>query len=98
MVDISILDQLVIEKCKTRAAISCKFPEELRHKIQLDLGILKKKFPVKSDAGIALVIGLEGLEVIVHRYGELVFKTTDTNQIPLIRKIADKIYKVSLHL
>lgn len=92
-----LMDQLIIEKCKTRAAISCKFPDNLRYKIHLDLKELKKKFPVKSDAGIALVLEIDGFDIIVHSYGELVFKTTVIEKIPLLKNIAHKIYKAGLN-
>ncbi|MBI3033427.1 hypothetical protein HYY69_08190 [Candidatus Woesearchaeota archaeon] len=91
-----LMTRLIIEKCKTRAAISCRFPDDLRHKIKLDLAELKKRFSVKSDAGIALVLEIDSLEIIVHGYGELLFKTIDPAKLDRIEKIAHKIYKAGL--
>ena len=85
--------------CSSKASYSCKLhPSMLKHakRKMLDLENIKQHCHVKSDAGIALVLFVEPFEIIVHGYGELLFKTTDPGQISLIKKIADKIYKAGL--
>ncbi len=73
---------------------SCK--AKLNKRQSLDLNNLKKKFKVISDAGIALVIKVDGYEVIVHGYGELVFKAGKDVKEETLKKIAKDIYSVAL--
>ena len=76
-----------IKPCKTRATYSVK-PKK---NIKLDLSKLKDKFKIKAETPIAAVIEVEGEEVIVHRYGEIRFKTLkDENKI---KRISEMIYK-----
>ncbi len=78
---------LEIKPCKTRATFSVK-PKK---NIKLDLSRLKDKFKIRAETPIAAVIEIEGEEIIVHRYGEIRFKTLrDENKI---RKISELIYK-----
>ncbi len=76
-----------IKKCKTRAAYSAK---PLKN-IKLDLARIKTKFPVVMETPILLVIKVDEVEIIVHSYGELIFKTT--KNIDRLEKIAEKIYQ-----
>lgn len=80
-----------LAKCKTKAAYSAK----LKKKGKLDLDKIKKKFEVILETPILLVIKEEGVEIIVHGYGELLFKKCE--DVELMRKIADEIYKVGLN-
>ncbi|PIN73925.1 hypothetical protein COV20_02315 [Candidatus Woesearchaeota archaeon CG10_big_fil_rev_8_21_14_0_10_45_16] len=82
--------QFSVEKCKTKAAYSAK----LKKKQKLDLNKIKKQFTVLLDTPILLVIKEEGLEIIVHGYGELLFK--NSQDIKLMEKIARKVYEVGL--
>jgi len=75
-----------IKPCKTRAAYSVK-PKK---NIKLDLAKLKE-FKIKAETPIASVIDIDGEEIIVHRYGEIKFKTLRDEA--KIRKIAEKIYE-----
>ena len=76
-----------VEKCKTKAAISVKPVRRTK----LDLGKIRKNFKVVLDTSLLLVIK-EGDEIIVHGYGDLLFKTwTDKDKIT---RIAKKIYEV----
>ncbi len=79
-----------IEKCKTKAAYSAK----LKKQQKLDLSRIKKEFEVALETPILLVVKVEGLEVIVHSYGELLFKKCE--DVELMRRIAEKIYEVGL--
>ena len=79
-----------IEKCKTKAAYSAK----LKKQQKLDLIRIKKEFEVALETPILLVVKVEGLEVIVHSYGELLFKKCE--DVELMRRIAEKIYEVGL--
>lgn len=76
-----------VSKCKTRAAYSVK---PVR-RIKLDLKKIKEKFDVIVDTSLLLVVK-EGDEIIVHGYGELLFKTwTDEDKIA---SVAKRIYEV----
>ncbi len=77
-----------IEKCKTKAAYSAK----LKRQQKLDLGKIKDKFPVILETPVLLVITVEGIEIIVHGYGELLFK--NCADVDLMESIAKKIYSV----
>ncbi len=77
-------------KCKTKAAFSAK----LRKPGKLDLDKLKRQFEVVLETPILLVLKVEGLEVIVHGYGELLFK--NCSDMSAMEKIAEKIYKIGL--
>lgn len=73
-------------KCKTRAAYSAKLKKPER----LDLDEIKKKFEVILETPILLVIRVQGVEIIVHGYGELVFKKCEDSE--WMETIAKKIY------
>jgi hypothetical protein len=75
-------------KCKTRAAYSAK----LRKQGTLDLEKVAKKFEVVLETHVLLVVLVSGVEVIVHQYGELVFKKCE--DMELMEKIAREIYEV----
>lgn len=78
--------EFTLGKCKTRAAFSAK----LRKQGVLDLGRVKKKFEVVLDTPVLVVIMVEGVEVIVHQYGELVFKKCE--DMKLMERIAEEVY------
>ena len=78
-----------IKKCKTRAAYSAK---PLKN-IKLDLNKIKTEFPTVLETPILLVIKTQGFEIIVHSYGELIFKKTTEKDVNAIEKIAEKIYQ-----
>ena len=73
-----------LEKCKTKAAYSAK----LNKKISLEK--IKEKFDLVLETPILLVIKVENIEIIVHSYGELLFKNCE--DIELMKSIADRIY------
>lgn len=75
-----------LEKCKTKAAYSAK----LKKHRQLDLQKIKKKFEIVLETPLLLVLKVEGVEIIVHSYGELLFKKCQDQE--LMRKIAESIY------
>lgn len=83
--------QFTLEKCKTKAAYSAK----LKHQQKLDLTAVKNKFEVILETPILLVVKVEGVEVIVHGYGELLFKNCQDQE--LMRKVAERIYQAGLH-
>jgi len=82
-----------IEPCKTKQ--SCK--AKLNKRQNLNLKNLKENFNVVSDEGIVLVLNVEGVEVVVHGYGELIFKT-GKNKVSQnkIESIAKKIFDACL--
>ncbi|OGI66355.1 hypothetical protein A2642_01415 [Candidatus Nomurabacteria bacterium RIFCSPHIGHO2_01_FULL_39_10] len=75
-------------KCKTRAAYSAK----LRKQGVLDLKKIARKFTVVLETPIVLVISISGIEVIVHQYGELVFKKCE--DMELMERIASEVYEM----
>ncbi len=81
-----------IKKCKTRAAYSSK-PKK---NIKLDLNKIKTQFPIIMETPILLVIKTQNIEIIIHSYGELIFKKTTEKDISKIEKIAEKIYQYIL--
>ena len=79
-----------IAKCKTKAAFSAK----LQNPAQLNLHKIKQKFETLIDTPILLVIKEQGVEIIVHGYGELLFK--NCSDTALMEKIAKKVYEIGL--
>ncbi len=79
-----------IAPCKTRAAYSAKPTKN----VTLNLKKIKAAFETIIDTPIVLVIKEEGSEIIVHSYGELLFKTLNDEE--KIKKITEKVYKVGL--
>ena len=82
--------EFTVEKCKTKAAYSAKLKKQ-RH---LDLQKIKNKFIVVLETPILLVLKVEGVEIIVHGYGELLFKSCEDQE--LMRNIAEKVYAAGL--
>jgi hypothetical protein len=82
--------EFTVQKCKTRAGYSAKLVKQG----QLDLAVLRKKFDVVMDTPVLLVLSIDGIEVIVHGYGELLFKKCD--DVALAEKIAEKIYAIGV--
>ncbi len=78
-------------KCKTKATFSAK----LTHPQKLNLEKIKKKFKVVLDTPILLVIHVSEVELIVHGYGELLFKNCE--DMDLMNKIALQVYDVGLN-
>lgn len=76
-----------IKLCKTKAAISVK-PNK---RIDLNLNKIKKEFKIKLETPILLVLDEKG-DVIVHKYGEIIFKKLKDEDN--IMKIAEKIYSI----
>lgn len=81
-----------LEKCKTRAGYSSKLPSSQK----LNLAKIKQQFEVILETPILLVIREQGLEIVVHGYGELLFKNGTEGQNELMRKVAEKVYGVGL--
>ncbi len=79
-------------KCKTRAGYSAK----LKKQGKLDLKKIKEHFETILETPILLVIREQGLEIIVHGYGELLFKNGTDEQIGLMERIAENIYQKGL--
>ncbi|MBI2665880.1 hypothetical protein HYX12_04630 [Candidatus Woesearchaeota archaeon] len=77
-------------KCKTKAAYSAR----LRQKGILDLEKIKGKFEVLLETPLLLVIKVDGIEVVVHGHGELLFKRC--NDLKLMEKIAQEIYQAGI--
>ncbi len=79
-----------LEKCKTKAAYSAK----LKKQQQLDLRAIQQKFETVLETPLLLVVKEEGVEVIIHGYGELLFKKCE--DVELMKKIAEMVYEAGL--
>lgn len=77
-------------KCRTRAGYSAK----LLRQGKLDLDEIKKHFPVVLETPLLLVVATAAGEVIVHGYGELLFK--EGKDIAVMEKAAAKVYEYGL--
>lgn len=77
-------------KCKTKAGYSAK----LKTQQKLNLEAIKKKFKVVLETPILLVIEVKGMEVIIHGYGELLFKESHDSSV--MEKIVQEIYEAGL--
>ena len=79
-----------LERCKTKAAYSAKLKKYSR----LDLSLIKKEFPVVMETKILLVLSIQGVEIICHGFGELLFKNCD--DVSKMHSIAQDVYSVGL--
>lgn len=90
----SLKPEFSLGKCKTKATYSAKLKQTGAQLRKLDLLKIKQQFEVLLETPILLVIKVEGIEVIVHSYGELLFKNCE--DFPLMERLAEKIYRVGL--
>ena len=79
-----------VGKCKTKAAFSAK----LKQPRKLDLAAIKQKFEVLLDTPILLVVKIDKKEIIVHGYGELMFK--EGGDTEWMEGVAQRLYEVGL--
>jgi len=77
-----------IEYCKSKGFMSSKPLKSMK----LNMKKLKENFDIVSDKGNLATFTVDGEEVIVHDYGELLFKNTNKD---VITKLAEKIYGVA---
>jgi len=77
-------------KCKTRAAFSAK----LQNKGKLDLVKIRKKYETILETPILLVIKVNGIEIIVHSHGELMFK--ECEDVAWMEETAKEIYELAV--
>ena len=77
-------------KCKTKATYSAR----LEQKGSLDLSRIKQKFTATLETPILLVITVEDMEIVVHRYGELLFKKG--SDVAKMENLAEQIYSIGL--
>ncbi len=77
-------------KCKTKAAYSAK----LHQKGKLDLAKIKSKYDAILETPILLVIKVNGVEIVVHSHGELMFKNCDDTEF--MESTSRKIYELAL--
>ena len=93
MAEITEKEVFTLNPCDTDK--SCK--AKLNKRQKLNLANIKEEFNVSSDAGIALVLDIGHIEVIVHGYGDLVFKTgKKALSKRKLKELAKKIYGVGL--
>lgn len=79
-------------KCKTRAGYSA----QLKKQQKLNLRKIKEAFETVLETPILLVIKEQGLEIVVHGFGELLFKNGKAEQVELMEKVARKVYEKGL--
>ncbi len=84
------LPNFTLGKCTTRAGYSAK----LKKPQKINLAAIKKTFPTILETPILVVIKTEAGEVIVHGYGELLFK--ESKDMDLMEKVAEKIYSAGI--
>ncbi|MBU2634534.1 MAG: HesA/MoeB/ThiF family protein [Nanoarchaeota archaeon] len=80
-------NKFIIKLCKTKAAYSTKINKKL------NLNQISKKYKTIVKTPILLIIKVNNHEIIVHNYGELIFK--DLKDEDKINKIAKEIYNES---
>jgi len=79
------ISEIIVRPCKTKASYIAN------HKsLKPNLQVLKEKYEVVMDAGILIVLKTKGGEVIVQKYGELLFKTCTDEK--LIKEVATDIF------
>ena len=79
-------------KCKTRAGFSAK----LQQKGRLNLQKVKEQFEVILETPILLVIKEKNLEIIVHSYGEILFKNGKEEEYSEMEEIVRKICTIGV--
>ena len=84
-----IMIEFSVEKCKTKAAFSAK-PKS--GKVKIDLEKVRGKFEIVLDTPILLVIRVDGVEIVVHSHGEILFKKC--SDLDFMRKVAGNIYSM----
>ena len=78
-------------KCKTKATFSAK----LKRPRKLNLEKIGERYKVTLETPILVVIDVRGVELIVHGYGELLFKNCEDTD--LMNKIAKEVYEMGLN-
>ncbi len=76
----------MISKCRTKAAFTAKPLKQ----VKLNLQKLKEQFGTAIETPILLLVEVDGIAVIVHEYGELVFK--NCADVQLMERIAERVY------
>ncbi|MBI2572958.1 hypothetical protein HYV86_03810 [Candidatus Woesearchaeota archaeon] len=82
--------QFTLEKCKTKATYSAKLSKPQT----LNLKTIQTQFETILETPILLVIKINSIEIIVHGYGELLFKSGEDQE--WMKTIAKKIYEAGL--
>ena len=84
-----------MELCKTDKSYKAKLvnsstSNSVVGSVKLNLANIKNEFDVISDAGIAVVIEFQGIQIVVHEFGDIIFKSVADKNI--IDGLAKKIY------
>ena len=79
-----------VEKCKSRAG----YLANLKSAQKLNLQNIQSHFEVVLETPILLVVKVDEVEVVVHGFGELLFKHCD--DIGLMKMTAERIYEAGL--
>lgn len=82
--------QFTLARCKTRAGFSAKLPQS----VKLNLKNIEQEFETILKTPILLVLKVHEIEIIVHGYGELLFKNSEN--VEVMKNIAEKIYRAGL--
>ena len=82
------IGDFTLKLCKTKAAYSVKPFRNVR----LNLNQIKSAYEPIIETPLLLIIKIRGYEVIVHNYGELIFK--DLKNELIIKQISKEIYSI----
>lgn len=85
-----IKQKFILSKCKSKAAFSAR----LKSPKKLNLESIRKNFEVVMDTKILLVLRIDGVELVCHGFGELLFKNCD--DLDKMEKISVSVYGVGL--
>ncbi len=79
-------DKFKTYKCDCNDVVRAKLDE----KRELKLNNIKKQFKTSIDSPYALVLQKDGIEVVVHKHGDLLFKNSQDKE--KINQLAKEIY------
>ena len=82
------IGDFTLKLCKTKAAYSVKPFRNVR----LNLNQIKNVYTPIIETPLLLIVKIKGYEVIVHNYGELIFK--DLKNEVIIKQIAKDVYSL----
>ncbi len=82
------IGDFTLKLCKTKAAYSVKPFRNVR----LNLNQIKNVYEPIIETPLLLIVKVRGYEIIVHNYGELIFK--DLKNELIIKQIAKEIYSI----
>ena len=83
----------IFSKCKTKAAYSTRLRKQ-QYKLDLKKLAAVKEFELIMETPVVLVLKVDGVELTVHNYGEILFRNCEDSD--KLIAIAEKIYECAL--